>query len=133
VALLDQAYRALHVDGNPQLVLDILAPHLEEFKDPNDLAKALEYLGGAELGLGHYQLAAVYYERLVQLSPTPQNHFILARIYDTSGDLENALKYILLYLQSDDPELTDDLRTMLQDRANQIQTILTNSTPTAAQ
>ncbi len=130
MALLDQAYQALNVDGNPQLVLDILEPHLEEFKDPNELSKALEYLGRAELGLGHYNLAAVYYERLDQLSPTPQNYAILARIYDAGGDLEHALKYYILYLKSDDPMLTDDLRTMLQDRANQIQTILTNSTPT---
>jgi tetratricopeptide (TPR) repeat protein len=110
-----------------------LEPHLEEFKDPNELSKALEYLGMAELGLGHYQLSAVYYERLAQLSPTPQNYAMLARIYDTAGDLENALKYYILYLESDDPVLTDELRTMIQDRVNQLQTVLTNSTPTPAQ
>jgi len=131
-ALLDEAYQALYVDGNPQLVLDVLGPHLEEFTNPDDLSKALEYLGMAELGLGHYQLAAAYLERLCQVSPTPQNYIMLGRVYDGGGDLEHALTNYLIYLESDDPEITDDIRKLVQDRVEQIQSILTSFTPTPA-
>jgi len=129
-ALLDQAYQALYSDGNPQLVLDILEPHLEEFISPEELSKALEYLGMAEVGLGHYQLATVYFERLSQVSPTPQNYILLGRVYDSGGNLERALANYLIYLESDDPEITDDIRKIVQDRVDEIQSILTSFTPT---
>ena len=132
-ALLDQAYQALYVDGNPQLVLDVLEPHLEEFTNPDDLSKALEYLGMAELGLGHSQLAAAYLERLCQVSPTPQNYMLLGRVYDGGGDLEHALANYLIYLESDDPLLTAEVREVVQNRVDQIQAILTSFTPTPAQ
>ena len=132
-ALLDQAYQALYVEGNAQFVLDTLEPHLEEFTDVDDQAKALEYLAMAEMGLGHYQLSAAYLERLCQISPTPANYALLARVYDSGGDLERALANYLIYLKSDDPSLTDDIRQLVQDRVNQIQSILTNFTPTPTQ
>lgn len=131
-ALLDQAYQALYSDGNPQLVLDTLEPHLEEFTNTEELSKALEYLGMAEVGLGHYQLATVYLERLCQISPTPQNYMMLGRVYDSGGDLEHALANYIIYLGSDDPSLTADIREIVQDRINQIQLILTSFTPTPA-
>jgi tetratricopeptide (TPR) repeat protein len=130
-ALLDEAYQALY-ENNPQHVLDILEPHLEEFTDSNELVKALEYLGGAELSLGHYQLATVYFERLIQLSPTPENYMTLARVYDAGGDLEKAVEYYMIYLNSDSPSLTDDVRAMVQQRIDQIQSILTGISPTPA-
>ena len=132
-ALLDQAYKALYSDGNPQLVLDTLEPHLEEFTNPEELSKALEYLGMAEVGLGHYQIATVYLERLCQVSPTPQNYMMLGRVYDSGGDLEHALANYIIYLESDDPSLTADVREIVQDRINQIQAILTSFTPTPIQ
>ena len=87
-ALLLEAFQSLY--ENPQHVLDVLEPHLEEFTDPNELVKALEYLGNAELNQGHYQLATVYFERMLELAPTPDNYMTLARIYDAGGDLEKA-------------------------------------------
>ncbi len=128
-AILNQAYQALH--ENPQQVLDILEPHLEEFTNPDDLATALKYMGSAELSLGHYQLSTAYFERLIQISPTPENYMALARIYDAGGDLEKAAEYYMVYLNSDDPALTDDLRTMVQARVDEIQLTLTGpvSTP----
>jgi len=129
-ALLDQAYQALYVDGNPQLALDILEPHLEEFANPDELGKALEYLGNAELSLGHYQLATVYYERMLLISPTPENYMILARVYDAGGDLEKAVEYYTIYLNSDSTSLTEEIRTIVQERIEQIQQILTEPPPT---
>lgn len=129
-AILDQAYQALYVDQNPQLALDILEPHLEEFANPDELVKALEYLGNAELGLGHYQLATVYFERMLQISPTPENYMMLARIYDAGGDLEKAVEYYTIYLNSDSTSLTEEIRTMVQERIDQIQLILTGPPPT---
>lgn len=127
-ALLADAYQVL--GQNPQKALDILEPHLDEFVNPDELALALTYLGNAQLNLGHYQLATVYFERLIQVSPTPENYMTLARIYDAGGDIEKAAEYYLIYLNSDDPALTDDLRGMLQERIDQIQLILTGPTPT---
>jgi tetratricopeptide (TPR) repeat protein len=129
-AMLDTAYHALYTEHDSQLTIDTLSPHLEEFTDPDELSEALQYLSMAEMGLGHYQIAAAYLERLVQISPTPANYATLARVYDTAGDLEHALANYLIYLDSDDPALTDDIRQMVQDRVNQIQAILTSFTPT---
>lgn len=129
-ALLDQAYEALYANGNSQFVVDTLGPHLEEFSNPDDLSKALEYLAMAEIGLGHYQISAAYLERLCQISPTPENYGMLARVYDSGGDLEHALANYLIYLESDDPNLTEEVRQMIQDRVDQIQAILTSFTPT---
>ena len=131
-ALLDQVYQALYTNGDSQFVVDTLGPHLEEFSNPDDLSKALEYMAMAEIGLGHYQLSAAYLERLIQISPTPEHYGMLARIYDSGGDLEHALANYLIYLDSDDPNLTEDVRQMVQDRVNQIQAILTSFTPTAS-
>ena len=128
--LLDQAYEALYTNGDSQFVVDTLGPHLEEFSDPDDLSKALEYMAMAEVGLGHYQISAAYLERLIEISPTPANYGMLARIYDSGGDLEHALANYLIYLESDDPNLTEDVRQMIQDRVDQIQAILTSYTPT---
>jgi len=129
-ALLDEAYEALYTNGNSQFVVDTLGPHLEEFSNPDDLSKALEYLAMAEIGLGHYQISAAYLERLCQISPTPENYGMLARVYDSGGDLEHALANYLIYLESVDPNLTEDVRQMVQDRVDQIQAILTSFTPT---
>jgi tetratricopeptide (TPR) repeat protein len=131
-ALLAQAEEAFY-KGDSQLVLDILSPHLEEFSNPDDQVRALQYMAQAELGLGHFQMATVYLERLCKISPTPANYMMLARIYDGGGDLKHALAYYLLYLKSDDPAMTEDVRQRVQERADQIQSILTtNSTPTSA-
>ncbi len=131
-ALLNAAYNALYNDGDMQLAIDTLSPHLEEFSDTAELSEALQYLYTAEMGLGHYQISAAYLERLVQISPTPANYATLARVYDTAGDLEHALTNYLIYLASDDPTLTDDIRQLVQDRVDQIQSVLTSSTPTPA-
>lgn len=128
--LLDQAYEALYTNGDPQFVVDTLGPHMEEFSNPDDLSKALEYMAMAEIGLGHYQISAAYLERLIQIAPTPVNYGMLARVYDSGGDLEHALANYLIYLESDDPNLTEAVRQAVQDRVDQIQAILTSFTPT---
>lgn len=129
-ALFDQVEEALYSKGDNQFVLDTLGPHLEEFTNPDDQAKALEYMAMAEMGLGHYQLSAAYLERLCQIRPTPGNYMRLARVYDSSGDLKHALANYLIYLKSDDPEMTEDIRQIVQERVDQIQSILTSNTPT---
>ncbi len=127
-AILNEANQILY--ENPQQVLEMLEPHLEEFTDTNDLARALWYMGTAEMQLGHNQLASVYFERLIQVSPTPENYMTLARIYDAAGNLEKAVEYYIIYLDFDAPMLTEDMRAMLEERVDQIQLILTGPTPT---
>ncbi|WKZ47233.1 MAG: hypothetical protein QY306_15580 [Anaerolineales bacterium] len=127
--ILDQARQALDVDRDPQRALDILSPHLDEFSDSDELAKALDILARAEMAQGHYQFAAAYLERLVQIAPTADNYIFLARVYDSGGDLKNALEYYLLYLESDDPSITEDIRRLVQERVDQIQATLPSATP----
>lgn len=129
-ALLDAAREALYTNSDSQLVIDTLSPHFEGFTNPDEQREALQYLSIAEMGLGHYQMAAVYLERIVEIDPSPENYATLARLYDSAGDLERALANYLIYLDSKDPNLTPDLRQMVQNRVNQIQTILTSFTPT---
>lgn len=129
-ALLDAAHEALYSKGDSQLAIDTLSPHLEEFTNPDDLSEALQYLSMAEMGLGHYQLSAAYLERLVQVDPSAEGYATLARTYDAAGDLKHALANYILYLQSDDPSITDELRQLVQQRVDEIQAILTSFTPT---
>ncbi len=131
-ALLDSAREALYTNQDSQFVIDNLKPHLDEFTDPKELSEALEYLSMAEMGLGHYQLSAAYLERLNQISPSAKNYATLGRMYDAAGDLEHALANYLLLLKSDDPTMTEDVRQMVQERVDQIQSILTGFTPTPA-
>jgi tetratricopeptide (TPR) repeat protein len=128
--LLDSAREALFDNEDAQFVIDNLKPHLEEFTDPQDHSEALQYLYMAEMRLGHYQLAAAYLERLNQIAPSAENYATLGRMYDAAGDLEHALANYLLLLKSDDSGLTDDVRQMVQERVNQIQSVLTSFTPT---
>jgi tetratricopeptide (TPR) repeat protein len=129
-ALLDAAREALYTNGDSQRAIDTLSPHLDEFTNPDELMEALQYLSMAEMGQGHYQMAAAYLERIVQIDPSPENYATLARLYDSAGDLEHALANYLIYLDSNDPNLTPDLRQMVRERVNQIQSILTSFTPT---
>lgn len=131
-ALFEQVEDVLYTDGGAQQVLDLLGPHLEEFSDPAEKARALEYMAMAEMGLGHYQMSAAYLERLCQIDPKPANYGLLARVYDSAGDLEHALANYLIYLDSDDPTLEGGAREMIQERVDVIQSILTNVTPTPA-
>lgn len=128
-SILNEADQILY--ESPQQVLDMLEPHLEEFTDNDDLARALWNMGMAEMQLGHNQLATVYLERLIQISPTPENYMTLARIYDGAGDLEKAIEYYIIYLDSDDPLLTEDLRAMIEERVDQLQLIIKDPLPTA--
>lgn len=128
-ALLDAAQEAYR-NGNAQFVVDTLSPHLEEFTNPDELTEALKQLAMAEVTLGHYQISAAYLERLVQISPTFENYGLLARVYDSAGDLKHALSSYQILLKMDDPQFTPDLRQMIQQRVNQIQVILTGITPT---
>jgi hypothetical protein len=57
----------------------------------------------------------------------------LGRIYDGAGNLEKAVEYYLIYLASDDPLLTEDLRVMVQERVEQLQQVISDpsaQTPT---
>jgi len=51
-------------------------------------------------------------------------------MYDAGGDIEKAAEYYMIYLNSDSPTLTDEIRAMIQERVDQIQMILTGPPPT---
>jgi len=89
--LLDQAKSDLE-EGQAQKVLDTLKPNLDQFVEMNEKAMAYEYLGQAESQLGHFQFAAVYFEKVYALQPTAEHLYNLATAYDAGGDLKHALK-----------------------------------------
>ncbi len=99
-ALFDQAEKYL-LERKPQQVLDWILPQMDQFKNKDDLAEAYYYLGQAEALLGHYQLAAGYFERLYEQRSTVENLMMLAEAYDLGGNLDRALaKYILVTEQN---------------------------------
>lgn len=89
--LLDQARRDLE-DQQPQKVLEALKPKLDQFPNVDDQARAYEYLGQAEIQLGRFQFAALYFENMYALQPTAEHLYMLATAYDEGGDLRHALK-----------------------------------------
>lgn len=76
----------------PQKVLDALKPKLNQFPKVDEQAVAYEYLGQAEIQLGHFQFAAMYFENMYALQPTAEHLYMLATAYDAGGDLRHALK-----------------------------------------
>jgi tetratricopeptide (TPR) repeat protein len=89
--LLHQAKSDLD-NQQPQKVLDALKPNLNQFPNVDEKALAYEYLGQAEIQLGRFQFAALYFENLYALQPTAEHLYMLATAYDTGGDLRHALK-----------------------------------------
>ena len=89
--LLNQAKRDLDTK-QPQKVLDMLKPKLNQFPKVDEQAVAYEYLGQAEIQLGHFQFAAMYFENMYALQPTAKHLYMLATAYDAGGDLRHALK-----------------------------------------
>ena len=89
--LLNQARRDLD-NKQPQKVLDALKPKLNQFPKVDEKALAYEYLGQAEIQLGRFQFAAMYFENMYALQPTAEHLYMLATAYDAGGDLRHALK-----------------------------------------
>ena len=89
--LLNQAKRDLD-NKQPLKVLDALKPNLNHFPKGDEKALAYEYLGQAEIQLGRFQFAAMYFENMHALQPTAEHLYMLATAYDAGGDLRHALK-----------------------------------------
>jgi tetratricopeptide (TPR) repeat protein len=88
--VLDEAESALD-SGQPEKVRDLLYPTIENWISNDDRIRGYRLLGEAELAQGHAQLAVPYFEKLYFYEPSAENLFFLATIYDTGGDIRNAL------------------------------------------
>jgi len=129
--LWEEAEDDLNVKNEPQKVLDLLLPQLDQLTDSSDLARAYALVGKAEFQLGRFQLAAVYFEKLYGLQPTAENLFSLATAYDLGGDLRHALeKYqALAEWQGAEADL-DYYKDVAQERIGFITDVLGTPTPT---
>ena len=127
-ALLDQAENDL-ADGQAQQVIDTLLPAMDQFHTDADQALANEYLGQAEFQLGHFQFAAIYFDKAYTLQSRPSYLYELAAAYDYGGDLENALEKYQLLVQSTDPE-ADRYRSEAEQRIEGLYEVLGTPTPT---
>jgi hypothetical protein len=83
---LEEAEEALD-SGNPEKVRGYLYPMIESWSSNDDRVRGYELLGQAELMQGHTQLEKLYF-----YEPTAENLFILATVYDASGDICRALE-----------------------------------------
>ncbi len=99
-----QSETYLTTNYGSEKVLDLILPILDQLQQPDDLAHAYYYLGRAESQLGHFQIAAAYYEKLYAYQPTAENLFLLAMAYDLGGDLDHALEKYMLLLEWEDAE-----------------------------
>jgi tetratricopeptide (TPR) repeat protein len=113
-----------------QKVIDLLEPKLSSLTRLEEQKEALHLLGDAEYQLGHYQLAAGYFEKLYQISPTTLDLLYLATAYDDGGNQKKALEMYLQILAANDPNIPPDLMKVVQYRVNILQSLLTGATLT---
>lgn len=117
---LNQAKRDLD-NKQPQKVLDSLKP--DEFSKVDEQALAYEYLGQAEIQLGHFQFAAMYFENMYALQPTAAHLYMLATAYDAGGDLRNAIKKYKMLAALSTPD-ANTYRSLVESRITQLEEIL---------
>jgi arylsulfatase A-like enzyme/Flp pilus assembly protein TadD len=60
----------------------------------------LQYAGIAHSYLGEYDLAISYLRQALAIQPTPVGYFNLAVAYEKSGQLQDAARYLRLYLEN---------------------------------
>lgn len=121
--LLNNARRELE-HKQPQKVLDTLKPKLNQFPSVDEQALAYEYLGQAEIQLGHFQFAAMYFENMYVLQPTAEHLYMVATAYDAGGDLRHALKIYKMLAALNTPDATT-YRSLAEPRITQLLEILT--------
>ncbi len=116
--------------GQAEQAINALAPRLEELESDQDLIRAYQVLAEAEFSLNHYQLAAGYLDRLVELAPTVDHLYLLAEAYYLGGDHEHAMaRYI--ELADWDGEEADPLRPLARSRIEDLARIMGTPTPSA--
>lgn len=118
-------------ESQPEKVIDLLLARLDQITDSSDLARAYDYLGQAEMQLGHFQLAAGYFEKLYAEQPTAEHLFVLARAYDLGGDLERALEKYLALMELGDT-VPPDMRATAEQRIQDLRDVLGTPTPASA-
>ncbi len=117
-------------EARPEKVIELLLARLDQLTKPDDLARAYDYLGQAEMQLGHFQLAAGYFEKLYAYQPTAENLFMLATAYDLGGDLERALDKYLALMEMGETVLPD-MRATVEQRIQDLRDVLGTPTPTS--
>lgn len=128
-SILRRADDLLDTANGSEKAIELLLPLLDSVENVEDLAKIYSLLLDAESQLGHFQLAAAYAEKLLELEPTTLNRYKLALLYDLGGDLENAYsQYSTLYWAAD-PK-ADEFRDYAKQRMDHIAQVLYTPTPT---
>jgi tetratricopeptide (TPR) repeat protein len=122
------------IDGFAQEAIDLLEPEVDNFTHLDDQVRVYTCLGQSEAQLGHFQFAAVYFDKLYNLQPTVEHLYWLAMSYDLGGDLERALNEYQLLVQMTGVD-TGDYHTIAEKRISDLQDVLHHTplapTPTA--
>jgi hypothetical protein len=127
-ALLEQA-RGLIEQGNFEQVKPLLLPELSSFTLPSDLARANEYLGQAEIEMGHFELATGYFTKLYYYEPTPEHLWMLANAQSIAGNIKDALASYEILAKWDDPR-ANVYRSMAEEEVRFMQKLLGTPVPT---
>ena len=126
--VLDQAEKYI-LEGAPQKTIDFLGPIIGLIDSKQDLKEAYTLLSGAEAQLGHYQIAAVYAEKINEIEPTAANRYYVAVLYDIGGNLWKAYnEYYFISLSEE--EGADKYRELAMTRSEELSAILFDPTPT---
>jgi hypothetical protein len=123
--------RQLIEGGEADKVEGMLLPLLDNLEVPAELPRVYETLAQAESAMGHYLLAAAYYEKLYFYEPTAWHVYLLASAYDAGGQFELALEKYQVLVNWQGPE-ADDYRIFAGQRAAWLSELIkkTTSTPT---
>lgn len=99
-----------------QAMVDRLKPLRNDLTTTKDIVLVNEYLGDAEVALGRYKFAAVYYLELVKYELTPRNVYRLANAYDVGGNLPCAYHWyqeMLSFNESDMVYKKEDISNVI--------------------
>lgn len=97
------------LEGRVEEAKELILPEIDNWESGNDKARGYKLLGDGETYIGHYQLAAPYYEEMYFYEPTSENLYIVAFNYDLAGDLCSAYEKYQKLLSMDDIEGNIDL------------------------
>ena len=90
------------LEGRVEEAKELILSEIDNWELGNDKARGYKLLGDGETYIGHYQLAAPYYEKMYFYEPTPENLYIVAINYDLAGDLCSAYEKYQKILSMDD-------------------------------
>jgi tetratricopeptide (TPR) repeat protein len=127
-ALLEQADKLIN-SGKDQEAIDLLLPVIETWKSKIDKGTGYQIMAVAEVHLNHPQQAVPYAQKMCENAPGSFSYQMLARAYEMSGDMPNALASYQQMLLWNDNDSRSDFK-QAREEINKLSSLLGTAVPT---